>query len=161
MVMPVEETEDSEVQQAVRELAGLLTADLPPDLTDGTSLDDPAQRGRWLLAQLLDWHRREDKAFWWRYFHLRDELTDEDRVNEPDALGRLSYVGSERDPRPRSRSTLHSYRFPPQDHKIEVGDKPHDQHGMPVGEVVAVDDRAGLVQLKGRTRVARRRRRRR
>ena len=148
MVMPVEGTEDSEVQQAVRELAAELTADLPPDLTDGRSLDDPAQRGRWLLAQLLDWHRREDKAFWWRYFHLRDELTDEDRVNESDALGRLAFVGSEADPRPRSRSTLHSYRFPPQDHKIDVGDKPHDQHGAPVGEVVAVDDRAGLVQLR-------------
>ena len=136
------------MQRAVRELAAELTADLPPDLTDGRSLEDPAQRGRWLLAQLLDWHRREDKAFWWRYFHLRDELTDEDRVNESDALGRLTYAGSEADPRPRSRSTLHSYRFPPQDHKIDVGDRPHDQHGALVGEVVAVDDRAGLVQLR-------------
>ena len=148
MVMPVEETEDSEVQQAVRELAELLTADLPQDLTDGSSLDDRAQRGRWLLAQLLDWHRREDKAFWWRYFHLRDELTDEERVGESDALGQLSYAGSTADTRPRSRSTIHGYRFPPQDHKIEVGNRPHDQDGVPVGEVVAVDDRAGLVQLR-------------
>ncbi|MCY3783917.1 MAG: TM0106 family RecB-like putative nuclease [Chloroflexi bacterium] len=148
MVMPVEETEDSELQQEVQALVAELTADLPQDLTDGTSLDDPAQRGRWLLGQLLDWHRREDKAFWWRYFHLRDELTDEERVNESDALGRLTYVGSEADPRPRSRSTIHSFRFPPQDHKIDVGDKPHDQNGVSVGEVVAVDDRAGLVKLR-------------
>ena len=155
MDMQMEETEDSEVQQAVRELATLLTADLPQDLTDGTSLDDPAERGRWLLAQLLDWHRREDKAFWWRYFHLKNELTDEERVGESDALGRLSYAGSTADPRPRSRSLIHGYRFPPQDHKIEVGDKPHDQDGNTVGEVVAVDDRAGLIQLRvGSSRAA-------
>jgi hypothetical protein len=23
-----------------------------------------------LLADLLDWHRREDKPAWWRYFYL-------------------------------------------------------------------------------------------
>ncbi|MCY4114836.1 MAG: TM0106 family RecB-like putative nuclease [Chloroflexi bacterium] len=148
MDMPVEETEDSDVQQAVQELVAELTADLPVDLTDGRTLEDPAQRGRWLLAQLLDWHRREDKAFWWRYFHLRDVVTDEERVDESDALGQLSYAGSRADPRPRSRSTIYRFRFPPQDHKFEVGDRPHDQHGVPVGEVVAVDDHARVIELR-------------
>jgi len=27
-----------------------------------------ASSTRWLLAQLLSWHRREEKAFWWRFF---------------------------------------------------------------------------------------------
>ena len=147
-VKPPEETEDSEAQREVQELVAQLTADLPEDLTDGRSLEDASQRGRWLLAQLLDWHRREDKAFWWRYFHLKDELTDEERVGETDALGRLSYVGSRADPRPKSRSTIYSFRFPPQDHKIEVGDRPRDQHGNSIGEVVAVDDRDGVIDLK-------------
>lgn len=150
-----EETEDSDYQRAVQELVDQLTADLPEDLTDGRSLEDPAQRGRWLLAQLLDWHRREDKAFWWRYFHLKDELTDEERVDESDALGQISYAGSRADPRPRSRSTIHGFRFPPQDHKFEVGDQPHDQHGASVGEVVAVDDQACLIELRvGSSRAA-------
>ena len=147
-VKPPEETEDTEAQREVQELVAQLTADLPEDLTDGRSLEDASQRGRWLLAQLLDWHRREDKAFWWRYFHLKDELTDEERVGETDALGQLSYVGSRADPRPRSRSTIYSFRFPPQDHKIEVGDRPRDQHGNSIGEVVAVDDRDGVIDLK-------------
>ena len=121
---------------------------MPEGLTDGRSLESPAQRGRWLLAQLLDWHRREDKAFWWRYFHLRDELTDDERVGESDALGRLSYVGSWADPTPRSRSTIYRFRFPAQEHKIDVGDRPHDQHGYSVGAVVAVDDRDGVIDLK-------------
>ena len=25
------------------------------------------QQGRWLLAHILDWHRREQKAVWWEY----------------------------------------------------------------------------------------------
>ena len=99
-VKPPEETEDSEAQREVQELVAQLTADLPEDLTDGRSLEDASQRGRWLLAQLLDWHRREDKAFWWRFFHLRDELTDEERVGESDALGQLSYVDKWADPGP-------------------------------------------------------------
>ena len=143
-----EETEDSEAQQAVQELVDRLTDDLPKDLTDGTALKDPVQRGRWLLAQLLDWHRREDKAFWWRFFHLRDELNDEERVNESDALGQLTFAGSRPDPKPNSRSTIHHFRFPSQDHKIEVGDRPRNQHGNPVGEVVSVDDEACLIELK-------------
>ena len=145
---PPDETEDSEEQQAVQELVDRLTEDLPNDLTDGASLDDPAQRGRWLLAQLLDWHRREDKAFWWRFFHLKDELTDEERVFESDALGQLSSAGSRPDPKPRSRSTIFRFKFPPQDHKIEAGDRPRDQDGNAVGEVVSVDDEACEIEVK-------------
>ena len=57
-----EETEDTEEQRQIKALINQLTEDLPKDLTDGASLEDPAQRGRWLLAQLVEWHRREHKA---------------------------------------------------------------------------------------------------
>ena len=42
----------------------------------------PEQHARWLLAQLLSWHRREEKSFWWRFFRLMNDLTDEERVDE-------------------------------------------------------------------------------
>ena len=29
-----------------------------------------SRQATWLLAQLLGWHRRENKAFWWRYYDL-------------------------------------------------------------------------------------------
>ena len=35
------------------------------------------EQGRWLLANMLDWHRREQKASWWEYFRLC-ALPDED-----------------------------------------------------------------------------------
>jgi hypothetical protein len=37
-----------------------LTADIPADLEERTA----EQQGRWILANVLDWHRREDKAVW-------------------------------------------------------------------------------------------------
>ena len=117
-----EQVEDSEAQQAVNELVDALAAGLPDDAGDRS--DD--ERGRWLLAQLLNWHRREGKSFWWRYFYLRDELTDEARREESDALGELTPERSWPDPAPRARSTIHRFGFPPQEHRIRVGDQPHD-----------------------------------
>ena len=61
------------------------------------------QHGRWLLAQLLNWHRREHKSFWWRYFHLLT-LTDEELREETDALGELTFDRSWPDPAPGTRS---------------------------------------------------------
>jgi uncharacterized protein len=59
---------------------------------------DPAERsreqqGRWLLAHILDWHRREDKATWWEYFRLR-ALSAEELLDERAGLSGLTFIGS-------------------------------------------------------------------
>ena len=54
--------------QRVEALRARLLVGLPKTLADHTN----EQHARWLLAYLLDWHRREDKAVWWEYFRLRD-----------------------------------------------------------------------------------------
>ena len=51
------------------------------------------EQARWLLAQLLSWHRREDKGFWHRYFELMNDLTDEERVAEREPIGELELLG--------------------------------------------------------------------
>ena len=56
----------SERLAEVRETQTALLADLPEDAAQWK----PAAHGRWLLAQLLEWHRREEKPGYWRYFHL-------------------------------------------------------------------------------------------
>ena len=109
-------------QQAVTKLVDDLADGLPGDAGDRS--DD--EHGRWLLAQLLNWHRREGKSFWWRYFYLREELTDEERRDESDALGVLTFERDWSDPAPRARSKSIAFRFPPQEHRIRVGDQPHD-----------------------------------
>ena len=140
-----EETEDSEAQRAVNELVDALTAGLPETVEQMT--DD--ERGRWLLAQLLNWHRREAKSFWWRYFYLANELTDEERREESDSLGELTFEGQRADPTPRARSTIYRFRFPPQEHGITVDSEPHDpETQMAVGTVVHLDEEGGLIDIK-------------
>jgi predicted RecB family nuclease len=104
------------------------------------------QPGRWLLSTLLEWHRREDKPQWWRYFFLRDRPMDE-LVAASDALGGLEHegvVGAVK------QSDVHRYRYDPeQEHPFNAGDdpvNPSDEKGA--GEVVAVDRVAGTIDLK-------------
>ncbi|HWL40676.1 MAG TPA: TM0106 family RecB-like putative nuclease, partial [Gemmatimonadaceae bacterium] len=57
----------------VRDLRGRLLKDVPEDRHERND----EQQARWVLAYLMDYHRREDKAVWWEYFRLR-ELPEED-----------------------------------------------------------------------------------
>jgi uncharacterized protein len=114
--------------------------------------DDPEarttaeQRGRWLLAQLLNWHRREEKSFWWRYFELMDQFTDEERISEREPIGGLKFAGRLRD---EKRSVVYLYRFPPQDNQVEAGQQVRDPAtGRSAGTVVAIDNVAGTLELK-------------
>lgn len=146
--IPADEVQDSESQRAVQALVDALLEGLPDEMD---MLGD-AQRGRWLLGQLLWWYRREDKSSWWRYFLLRDELTDEERVEEPDALGHVTFVESWKDPAPRSRSQIYRFRYPPQDHRLRVGMKLQAVPGEGAGDVLAIDDEEHFVDLKAATR---------
>ncbi len=142
---PPEETTDSEDQQNVNRLVKALLAGLP---TEHSEMDSD-QRATWLLAQLLNWHRREDKSFWWEYFRLRDELDDAERVADSSALGALRPAGSWPDPSPRSRSTIYAFNYPPQEHSVKPDSTPHDPlTGKPVGKVVDIDDRSGQIQIR-------------
>jgi predicted RecB family nuclease len=105
----------------------------------------PAQHGRWLLAQLLSWHRREEKSFWWRYFSLLD-LTDEERVAEREPIGCLKLLGEVGETR---RSVVYRYSYPEQEHEIEAGTSVRDPaSGTSPGSVVAVDRVARTIDLR-------------
>jgi predicted RecB family nuclease len=108
---------DSLTQAAteVEALTQRLTSDVPVDPANGT----PNQRARWLLAQLLSWHRRESKATYWEFFR-RMGLTPAELVEEDLALGQLELVSLGEPFRPTPRSQLRRraiYRFPPQEHR--------------------------------------------
>ena len=115
--------------------------------------DDGAEpRARRLLAGLLDWHRREEKQQWWRWFELKDDLTVEQLVGERDALAGLTF---ESDLPAEGRQAVRRYRFEPQDHPFKVGDKPIDRDtGGAAGLVVGLDDARGTIDLaRGTDRV--------
>ena len=145
-----EDTEDSEAQKAVNALVDSLTSNLP----ESTDQMTDSQHGQWLLAQLLNWHRREDKSFWWRYFYLVNELTDEERREESDALAGMTFESSWADPAPRTRSTIYRFSFPPQEHAIRQGSNPRDpKTELSVGTVFHLDDELGTIDIRlGNTR---------
>lgn len=128
----------------VQERVEGLTAELD---TDDHS---PAADGRRLLADLLDWHRREEKSQWWRWYELRIDLTIEELVTERDALSNLTFV----DGFAGDGAMVHRrYRFEPQDHPFDPGDEAFDRDtGRSAGTIVAIDDVHGIVELKRSTR---------
>jgi len=131
-----------EALSEARALAERLTRDLPPDRRER----DDEQQAQWILAQLLEWHRREDKAIWWEYFRLLG-LTDEELLDERDAIGGLIYV-ERLDP--IKRSVVDRYRFPPQETALRAGAKllTHETGTRPFAEIVASDPVACTVDLK-------------
>lgn len=127
--------------QEIRALAARLLGSLPADEAQWTD----EHRAYWLLAQMLEWHRREEKSAWWEYFRVC-ELTDEELQEDRNALGGLAYVGEVDHIK---RSTVHRYRFPPQDHAIDRAHEVHDpktEHSA--GTVVAFDDHNRTIDLK-------------
>ncbi|HKI86118.1 MAG TPA: TM0106 family RecB-like putative nuclease, partial [Thermoanaerobaculia bacterium] len=141
--------ETTELQQA-------LLTEVPAD-PDERSAD---QHESWLLAQLLDYHRREAKPAWWQWFDRLERTSAELAEFDSEALGELSPIG-DAEPLPKpSRSFVQQFSFPAQDHKVRAGkfDDPHScgidpetgesDHKAKSIEVLEVDDAAGTLQLK-------------
>jgi predicted RecB family nuclease len=136
---PSEDLAD-QIEQVTVVIERLLSG-LPADETAWT----PEQRASWLLAQMLEWHRREDKSAWWEYYRLRD-LSGDELIEDKSALGGLSYVG---EVGRIKRSIVHQYSFPPQDHAIDHGKDLHDPRtGKSAGTFVALDEQARTINIK-------------
>ena len=130
-----------EREARARELAGRLLEGVP-ELPEQRT---PEQQAVWLLANLLDFHRREEKAPWWEYFRLR-ELSDEALLDETSALSGLVHV----ERIPSKRQVVDRYRFTPQETSVREGDKIHapNPDGRRIGEVVDIDFTARTVDIK-------------
>jgi hypothetical protein len=129
----------SERQQQSAALAEALLRNVPAD----PSIRNDEESARWLLANLLDWHRRESKADWWEYFRLKD-LTDEDLLDERSAISGLEFVGTVEVLRqiPTDR-----YRFEKQETDIRAGDVVCER-GEKIGEVVEIDIAARTIDIR-------------
>lgn len=80
-------------------------------------------QARWLLAQLLGYHRREKKSQWWEYFD-RCDMSELELLEDRKAIGGLIPDGK---PELVKRSTWQRYRFPAdQDHQLKLGKRTDD-----------------------------------
>lgn len=119
-----------------------LTADVPADPLERTA----EQHGRWLLANMLEWHRREDKAVWWELFRLQD-LSPDELIDEKSALSGLAFVATVGG---TAAAPIHRYRFPRQDTDVRPGKKLRSVGGAHLGAVDDISPEAFTVDLKKR-----------
>jgi predicted RecB family nuclease len=130
---PPEEREVKEETKERLEERARVEAELLADAQEG----DP----RWLLAQLLEYHRREEKPQWWAYFNNL-QLDQDELIESTETIGALELVG---EPVPVKKSLEYTLRFPPQEHKIgsvAVDPRTERQYG------VKVDNELGQVTLR-------------
>jgi uncharacterized protein len=157
------------------ELAGTLGRDLPrPEVGDGAADEDLAawlqrvnqvaepliegipldederdwtaeERARMLLANLLGWHRREQKPDWWRYFSQL-EMTQEEQFDAREPLAKLEFLGA-LDGAPRQ----FRYRFPEQEFDVgKSATDPATGKDLPVVEADAYKHEIVLRFPRGR-----------
>jgi len=146
---PVPEQAGSEEHVVPSELERTLLSGIeaPVSLDELRALPGDA-RARWLLGNLIHYHRRDAKPEWWEHFYRLEhpsELIDEDRKS----LGGL-VLCAEIQPTfhgERDRNLVYTYRFPEQEH--DLGTHPLDAAtGRGAGSIVEVDDAAGILRIK-------------
>ena len=133
-------TEELDVrQQRVAALTAQLTRDVPLDAAQRS----PEQSTVWILAQLLDFHRRENKATWWEGFRLA-ELDDAELLDDRAGLAELCFVKRLSVDRniPTDR-----YTFEKQETEVRC-DKDVYRRGERFGCVVNMNLAAGTVDIK-------------
>jgi predicted RecB family nuclease len=131
--VPPEAREVAEETKERLEEFARVEAELLADASEGSP--------RWLLAQLLEYHRREEKPQWWEYFHHKG-LDPEELIEDTDTIGGLELVG---EPVEVAKSLEYTFRFPPQEHKI--GGAAVDP-ATEARYAVRVDDELGRVVLR-------------
>ena len=140
-----EQLEDA--TSATEDLRRRLTEDIP----DEPEHRSDAQQATWLLAQLLGYHRREDKVEWWRYFGQL-EMTHEELEDDAYALGPLRSRGPVDN---GEAARVFRYTFEPQEHKIREQAEvkslpvPEGHNDAPAaGRVVDIDNVQGVVDIR-------------
>ena len=101
---------------------------------------------RWLAGELLEYHRREARPAWWWYFKRRDLMTEEELLDDAEAISGLTPTG---EAVPDKSSIVYTLRFLPQQHKLAAGKTVVD----PVtkkspGTIVGIDDVTGTLKLR-------------
>ncbi len=151
MSLPRPELGEGEPPEALDErrkrlaaLAARLTVGVPDSAVDRT----PEQQARWLVAQMLEWHRREDKATWWEYFRL-SELDEAALREERAGLAGLEFskaVGG------TAQCPVHRYRFSAQDHDVRGDTTLFAEGGEELGDLESIDLARREVDVKKRAK---------
>jgi uncharacterized protein len=118
------------------------------------ALRRPNPQGLRLLAELLAYHRREQKPAYWAFFERRRKSIEE-LLDDTEAIAGLTPAVDE-PPRAVQRSIEYALDFPPQEFKLAAGEKPADDpfRAAPAGSITRIDAARGRLWLKRGTRRA-------
>jgi len=129
---------DPEEAAEVTAIRQALLTDVPEE-----AVGDP----RWLMAQLLDYHRREAKPGYWAYYERLD-MDREELWHDSEAMADIEEADVPPRPLPPpSRSLIHTLEFSAQEHKISPGEfvDPATEDDV---DVERVDDAAGVIEIR-------------
>jgi predicted RecB family nuclease len=143
-VAPSAEPSDASSQWQIRidALIERLTAGTPAEVRERS----PEQQARRILAYILDWHRREEKAVWWEYFRL-SALANEDLLEEKAGLADLTFIGVVGG---TAKAPVHRYRFPPQETELRGDEQLHLRGGDKCGSVENISLEERTIDIKKR-----------
>ncbi len=114
-------------------------------MLDGAAPGD--RQWRELAGQLVGFHKREAKPEWWAMFN-RQDMSEDELVDDAECIGGLR-ADPKRPHVPEKRSTIYSFRFPAQDYKLRLGDRPRIANTLePAGEIARLDEDACAISLK-------------
>lgn len=131
-------------QLRIGPLIDQLTRAVPVDPSQRTS----EQHGRWVLANILDFHRREEKALWWEYYRLRG-LSADDLIDERAAISGLSFVEDvPHPPGSKARNPVHRYSFLAQEADLRGGETLYSLGGEKIGTAENVDIEKGIIDIR-------------
>lgn len=101
-----------------------------------------------VLADLIDFHRREEKPMWWRMFD-RAKATAAELRDDPGCIQGVKAFGA---PEPQKQSLVQEYRFDPaQECKLAAGDRSRVMFTHNLGAKLTLselDPAAGSLKLK-------------
>src|SRR5439155_872273 len=105
-----------------------------------------ADQAQWLLAHMLEFHRREVKSPWWEFFRL-SELSDDELMDERNAIAGLQFVkrvgGTDKAP-------VHRYTFPFQEIALHPADELQFSKDEQIGSLADIHVGEGWVDIKKR-----------
>ena len=97
------------------------------------------------LCSLLEFHNREAKSQWWSCFD-RQNKEEAELIEDAESLGGLIMT---REPEKAGQSLIYTYKFPPQEYKLKVGNSIVNTATMEkAGTIVTMDALKSLVQIK-------------
>ncbi|HEX6995931.1 MAG TPA: TM0106 family RecB-like putative nuclease [Gammaproteobacteria bacterium] len=149
--IPRPQPRDGQASEAISELDAELQR-LRDGLLEGVPLEreerSPEQQARFLLAHLMEFHRREDKAAWWDYFRVLG-LEESDYADERRAISGLTF----QEVVEAKSAPVQRYRFPGQELDARPGDDVYAGEEK-LGKVVAVNYAERTIDIKKRRTTA-------